>query len=53
MSLRQSVRLSVHKHKLGSQEINFFKTLYLSIFWKSGKKTQVLLKYDKNKEYLK
>jgi hypothetical protein len=37
--------------QLGSHWTNFYKILYLSIFWKSVEKIQVSLKSDKNNGY--
>jgi len=47
------VRLSVRMEQFGSQWTDFHEILYLTIFRKSVEKSQVLLKPDKRKGYLK
>ena len=51
MSVRPSVRLSVHMEKLGSHWTDFHEILFLHIFSKTVEKTQVSFKSDKNNGY--
>jgi len=46
-----SVCVPVCMEELGFRLTKFHEVLYLSIFWKSIEKINVILKYDKNNDY--
>jgi len=48
LSVHPPVCLSAHVEQLGCHWVDFYETLYFSIFQKSFKKIQVLLKCDKS-----